>query len=142
MSVGVTPNVAGGLALVVGTAGGAPGDRAADCGTVEPRSDPPTDVAPSPAPGPGSPYHHDVSVSFGHFPISGLPITCAETGVTVASACGTVRFYHDVAGTKHYSTPQAMGSPCVPPYDPVEWTAGSAAADVSQPSVSITVTKV
>lgn len=45
-------------------------------------------------------------------PFSGMPITCSDTGVTLASNCSTAVFYHDATGTKHYSVPTGTGINC------------------------------
>jgi len=36
--------------------------------------------------------------------VKGLTITCVETGVSLASSCSAVTFYHPTSGTKHYTS--------------------------------------
>ena len=47
--------------------------------------------------------------------VSSLSILCTETGVTLTSVCGTVRFFLPSSGTFHYTTPGGAGIQCISP---------------------------
>lgn len=94
-------------------------------------------LAAPPVPGSGASYSQDVTVKLLLLPpppktLSGMWITCTETGVSLNSVCGAVTFYHNTSGTKHYTTPGGNGTRCdnleTNSYEP-----GSGQGDVPDP---------
>ena len=72
-------------------------------------------ITPPAVPGPTSPISQGVEIEdqIPHF-VSGLPVTCAQSGVTQTATCtsGGMLFYQPDPNTKHYSTPGGAGTDC------------------------------
>jgi hypothetical protein len=70
----------------------------------------PYGVTPASVPGPGAPYRFILSAAeggFGGAKVSGLMVTCKETGVTQATTCGNVDFNFTASGGPATFTSQA-----------------------------------
>jgi len=96
---------------------------------------------PVPVPVPDSGFQQWLFV-VGGTQISGLPITCAETGVTLMSGCTKAVFFNSGSGTFSYSTPGGMGARCSPPLVSHNYTSGSASASPPQVMLAVPVTQI
>ena len=62
--------------------------------------------------------------------VTGLFITCEDTGVTLGSECIAVIFYHTTEGSKTYSTPGGPGHDCDTIPNAHNYTSGTASGIV------------
>ena len=88
-----------------------------DMGGMDCAIPPDTGTPPETVPGPGSLFSEGVQIgssgTCGPFLVGGLPITCAETGVTLNSICSvTVSFFHTSLGPKTYNSAGGSVSNC------------------------------
>jgi len=117
---------------------GAPPPACATCPTMStplPCDCQSTADCPVPVPGPGSPYElQSVIVTGNGTALGGVPVTCTETGVTMATSCvdlgATGTFYFTTTGTKHFTAPAGSYSKCEPHVPPCNAGSGSGSAGV------------
>jgi len=100
--------------------GGGPGGPPPGGG---PQPTPCPGCSPPPPPGPGSPYSQGAIINEG---VTGLVITCQNTGVTLPGTCLDAIFYHTTTGSKTYSQPGGPGADCDQPPNPHNYGPGSA----------------
>jgi hypothetical protein len=77
----------------------------------------PTGTAPAAVPSSSAPFSQTVSVVHGvpigqNPAVSGLWVTCVDTGVTLTSSCTNMVFYQNGGGTKTYTTPGGPSLAC------------------------------
>jgi hypothetical protein len=93
---------------------------------------PPDGTAPVLVPDSTSPYSGTVTINpFSFASLTGLRVTCVETGVTLVYDCGFVTFFHnDNIGNKTYTCPGGRATNCPPGMGTGNWGSGSVSAPV------------
>lgn len=108
-------------------------------GPVPPNSpcSPPVGIGPVLVPASGLPQSVVVYDFVGNSQISGLLVTCAETGVSMLSSCNVLTFFRPTAGSYSYSTPGGAGNRCSFPMNGHNYSSGLTST-ASQVSIRVT----
>ena len=89
-----------------------------------PCDSPPGGPVPPPVPSSGLSCNVGIKDQSTFF-VRGLPIRCAETGVTLTSACSALQFFLPSFGPFNFSTPGGAGIQCAPTPHGFSYPAGS-----------------
>ena len=108
-------------------------------GAALPCNPPPGGPVPPPVPSSGNKQSLAVVDEVHNSSISGLLITCANTGVTLTSQCSAVDFFRPFTGGPFtYSTPGGAGTRCTVPLDSHNYSSGSVTSSAGQEHVPVT----